>query len=464
MKEKSLFQYAFYALMVLLISCSSDEVVQDYGEAKRIVMSAQGFEFESDSRTAINITPQGGAFTWSANDTVGIFPDRGGQVYFPMVSGAGTNTAFFDGGGWALKPSSTYAAYYPFIGNIYQDKRAIPVDYSGQQQSGNASAAHLGGYDFLASRASSPSQGTVKFHFKHLGCLVELSFNLPHKDELKSVTLSSDKKFFVTRGVVDLSSSVPAVRALAATNTLVIPVTGLRTAADGDQVKIYFMMAPVDLTGQNLKLTLFNGADEYSSAIAGLKFEAGNGYRLAAQLQSNSHWVDLGLSVKWASHNVGADLPEGLGDYFAWGETAPKNNYTDATSPYARNSRMKDFSGDPQYDAATANWGAPARMPTRDEIKELVNNTTRRYVLRNGVYGCEFKSKKNNRSIFFPETGYWEGAQLYGGDTYGGNYWSSTPHESNANGAYRFNIKETNVSYAWYYRRCGYSVRPVADR
>ena len=99
----------------------------------------------------------------------------------------------------------------------------------------------------------------------------------------------------------------------------------------------------------------------------------------------NGHeWVDLGLSVKWATCNIGADNPEDYGDYFAWGETETKSEYTDANcktikkqSFFAKwfnfgrsdnNTNVEnlpdDISGNAQYDAARANWGGSWRMPT----------------------------------------------------------------------------------------------------
>ncbi len=77
-------------------------------------------------------------------------------------------------------------------------------------------------------------------------------------------------------------------------------------------------------------------------------------------------YVDLGLSVKWATCNVGATKPEEYGNYYAWGETATKSEYTEDNSlTYGK--QMRDISGNAQYDAATANWGGTWRMPTNDE-------------------------------------------------------------------------------------------------
>ena len=122
-------------------------------------------------------------------------------------------------------------------------------------------------------------------------------------------------------------------------------------------------------------------------------------------------YVDLGLSVKWATCNVGATSPEDFGHCFAWGETSPKDEYTeDNCSIYGK--QMNDISGNPQYDAATANWGGDWRMPTEYECDELIDKCKWVWVTVNGVEGCKVTGPNGN-SIFLP-AGWWNA-----------EYWSS---------------------------------------
>ena len=93
-----------YLLGILLLTACSKETGESFtDEVKHIVISAQDFKYEADSRTNLDITSSGAVFSWAEKDTVGIFPNDGAQVYFPMEEGAGTKTANFTGGGWALK-------------------------------------------------------------------------------------------------------------------------------------------------------------------------------------------------------------------------------------------------------------------------------------------------------------------------------------------------------------------------
>ena len=136
-------------------------------------------------------------------------------------------------------------------------------------------------------------------------------------------------------------------------------------------------------------------------------------------------YVDLGLSVKWATCNVGATSPEEYGDYFAWGETSPKEKYTEKNS-LTYGIQMSDISGNAQYDAARANWGGDWRMPTDEEMQELIDECTWTWTTQNGVKGHKVTGPNGN-SIFLPAAGSRDGSSL---DDAGGSgyYWSSTPY------------------------------------
>ncbi|MBQ3324200.1 MAG: hypothetical protein IJG81_05090 [Muribaculaceae bacterium] len=156
-------------------------------------------------------------------------------------------------------------------------------------------------------------------------------------------------------------------------------------------------------------------------------------------------YVDLGLpsGTLWATMNVGANNPEDYGDYFAWGETTPKEVYnwstykwcngsSDTMTKYCTNSSY-GYNGfvdnkmelDIEDDAATANWGSQWRMPSREQFQELINNCTSEWTTRNGVNGRLFTSKHNGASLFLPADGSREGNELsYAGSA--GGYWSRT--------------------------------------
>ena len=172
-------------------------------------------------------------------------------------------------------------------------------------------------------------------------------------------------------------------------------------------------------------------------------------------------YVDLGLSVKWATCNVGASSPEGYGSYFAWGETTTKETYTEENSKtYGKN--LGDISGNSAYDAARANWGSTWRMPTKAEFQELIDNCSWTRTIYNGKEGYKVVSKKNSNSIFLPAAGLRDGSSLYYAGEYG-RYWSSTPNESYTFDAYSLDFYIGHLLMDWSYRYYGLSVRPVSE-
>ena len=178
--------------------------------------------------------------------------------------------------------------------------------------------------------------------------------------------------------------------------------------------------------------------------------------------------VDLGLSVKWASCNVGATSPEEYGDYFAWGETQPKDSYTESNSvtydlsdSELESRGIIDAAGNltAEYDAATANWGGNWRMPTLAEMKELINNCTWEWTTLSGVY-CRKVTGPNGNSIFLPAAGCrYDEWLIYAGSF--GCYWSATLlRDSNSAFILDYSLSDGDFGYG----RCnGQAGRPVKE-
>ena len=182
---------------------------------------------------------------------------------------------------------------------------------------------------------------------------------------------------------------------------------------------------------------------------------------LAFEQKINGHdWVDLGLSVKWATCNVGASQPHGYGNYYAWGETSTKSEYTSDNSPtYGKN--ISDIRGDSYYDVARSNWGGSWRLPTEREMEELVNKCTWKWTTQSGVNGYKVTGPNGN-SIFLPAAGYCGGSSRYGvGES--GDYWSSSPDKGITLDASYLGFDSGGRIVYWNGRFYGYTVRPVSE-
>ena len=213
--------------------------------------------------------------------------------------------------------------------------------------------------------------------------------------------------------------------------------------------------------------------------------------------ENGVQYVNLGLSVKWATYNVGADKEEDYGDYYAWGDIepyyddgyaqeSPQAHWKDGKSSGYSWSTYKWCNGssssltkyntnveceDPDMkttleiadDVANVKWGGNWRMPTKEEQDELRTNCTWTWITLNGVKGYRVTSNKSgytNRSIFLPAAGYRYGTSLSDAGS-SGYYWSSSLNSASPYSAWYIYFYSSSVYASSYHRSDGRSVRPV---
>ena len=248
-------------------------------------------------------------------------------------------------------------------------------------------------------------------------------------------------------------------------------------------------------TIENIKLICENSVDSFSCNIVNL--QEGTKYYIRSYAQNekgitygdelcfstkvktyhNGHeYVDLGLSVKWATCNIGANTPEEYGGYYAWGEIETKSIYDWTTHKYYDSTTktflkyndwwhqggVHDFKTtlDRSDDVAHINWGGNWRMPDEDELRDLRNNSTLAFCTQNGIPGYRITSTINGCSIFVPASGKKVGQQLeeVGSAAY---LWSATRiNEKSEYGVY-MKVSSPYLQVPFTDRCYGFSVRPV---
>ena len=197
-------------------------------------------------------------------------------------------------------------------------------------------------------------------------------------------------------------------------------------------------------------------------------------------------YVDLGLpsGTLWAACNIGANTPAEYGDYFAWGETEPKNNYGCDNYQYCNGC---EYNGDihlititkycnhstfgyngftdelttllPEDDAATALWGKEWRLPSKEDWEELLNNTTGIFTTLNGAHGI-LLTATNGACLFLPAAGFHSDYTVwYAGSC--GSYWTSSLDEDAPDGAWGLSFTSDNGRMGTSFRFCGRSMRAV---
>ena len=227
--------------------------------------------------------------------------------------------------------------------------------------------------------------------------------------------------------------------------------------------------ATIASVDQNGKVTALMSGNCTITATAG-----GKSASCTVKVITDPEAVDLGLSVKWASWNLGATKPEDNGDYYAWGETEPKDDYTWITYIFCNSGSYKALTkynkvGDKtefkdynyEDDAARRALGGKWRTPTDEEWLELIEQCTWTKTTQNGVKGRLATSKINGNSIFFPFAGFRHDKSL-GNEGSNGYYWSSSLGNSFSYRAWDVQIDNgpLNRENDRYY---GLSVRPVKE-
>ncbi len=198
--------------------------------------------------------------------------------------------------------------------------------------------------------------------------------------------------------------------------------------------------------------------------------------------------VDLGLSVKWASANLGASTPTEYGGYYQWAgiediskmsmklnwSNCPYHTGSDYTSGWTKYNTKSSYGTvdnrtvlEAMDDAVSANVGGNWRMPTIDEWNELLNtvNCSWTWTTIDGVNGYRVQSKKSGYTdnwIFLPAAGYRTGEFLSYGGSYG-YYWSSSLNTATTASAFNIILKPNDFSVDNYNRYCGQSIRPVME-
>ena len=281
------------------------------GELKKMRASIAEFKnvYETapvQTRSVINDSdPNNLQIVWNAQDTIGIFPDQGFQVAFPMESGSGTQSATFTGGGWGLKTSSTYSAYYPLIGKFYLDKTQIPISFVGQTQTGNSSHEHIGTYDYMAAMNSTVNEyGTVDFNFQHLVCIIHLCITMPQAGTYTKLFLESNGNL-ITEGTLNLTDGT-----VTATKTSPIQEVKLKNLTlDGDNqvLDAYVVMKAIDLTNNTLTVKIYDNAGNIyviDRGLGGRVFEAGAIYHATREASLSSESTGLPVVFINTPNNV----------------------------------------------------------------------------------------------------------------------------------------------------------------
>ena len=293
MKKYLLPLWSVFVITSTFVSCSDDAYefpeksnLETSGFVKHLEATIPDFVHDDldgsssteDTRTAIISGVDGLQLVWAETDTIGIFPNQGFQVAFPMADGAGTKNATFDGGGWGLKSTAAYSAYYPLIGEFYLDKTKIPVQLNGQTQKLNANSEHISAYDYMAAvNAMVNENGEVAFYFKHLVSILHMQFKMPKAGTFKTLILETSGSF-VTEATLNLmDGEVTPVKKSA---IQILSLDDVTTTGD-EYLEVYMAILPVNLSENTLFAKIYDDEGTcYTATLTGKDYQPGTFYNI----------------------------------------------------------------------------------------------------------------------------------------------------------------------------------------
>lgn len=280
MKNK-LFPYLLFMTATLLGSCASeDEFVpaETVGEVQKVTFSVPSLTFDEDEvSTRATMVKDGSTYRirWSEGDVIGVYPNEGSQIDFP-IKNLEENNPVFDGGGWALKKDYRYAAYFPYSYD-YTDKTAIPLNYVGQKQVGNNNMDFINSYNYFASNeAIVAKSSSLDFTIGYLGHLLRFAFTMPEAGNYTKLRINSSDIPLAKTAQLDISGDYPNVYDVDCSNTLTMTLENVRTTSANELITIYMWLCPRDLT--NTTLTAEIESDEgkiYRTTMKSQNYPAG---------------------------------------------------------------------------------------------------------------------------------------------------------------------------------------------
>lgn len=494
MKYKSI----LWALSSMLFcGCAVEEVTPNSTDdneksiMQTITVQSASFDAPATRVSAKEKTDGGYTFPWQGGDKIAVNAQASyatGWGFFSLVADDEGSTSGKFEGLFKLLPEVNYYSFYPAKNfDTDTDAKVIPIDYTGQMQTKDADLSHLTNYIYMAAK------GDENFNFtsKHVGSLIKIQLKDPFYYKANKIILSIKDEDFVLKGTVDLTQTTvdaaPDITATEKSSTFRIGYSVGRVAVTDNTITVYAMIAPTDLTGKKLWAIVKHG-NNGDDAIYSLEanpvnpFVKGKAYALTGTIDEDykpeHEAVDLGLSVKWATCNVGADTPGEFGGYYAWGETKTKYEYTwdncfdcvrstdlykddsdNCWAVYKKGGKTK-IEPDSGHDTARERWGDPWRMPTAEEFEELVNQCTWKWTTMDGNDGYEITGPNGN-SIFLPSAGVRYDTSENGAGSW---YWSSTLGSEYSSDAVDLYFNSSSHKTADGGRRYGQSIRPVRDK
>ena len=237
---------------IVLCSCANNQNVDEFSnkEIESVEISISSLKSDFQSRVYFDVSDK--LSKWQENDTVGIFPNKGGQVEFPITEESYNSTkAVFDGGGWALKRGYNYSAYYPY--NFYnRNVNKIPFSFVGQIQDGDNTSSHMGKYTSLISKPTSVNEGALIFQMGFTEFFFRVALTLPEAKTYTSLELHTDGKIIPVKKSYNILANDYEEEVIEYSDHLGVELKNITTTAPNQVIKVWMVFPYMNPEGKTL--------------------------------------------------------------------------------------------------------------------------------------------------------------------------------------------------------------------
>lgn len=486
---KKVFVYSLLAALTIT-GCQAELVVDEQEgisqEPSKVFTATVEDDFGGDTKTSLNGS---GNVLWRQYDQVSIFhASTVNEQYQVSDASDGKTSATLNpipsGGFVAGTDIDNNVAFYPYASTATLAKDESNYVISDIELPASQSYAE-GSFGNGAFPMAAVTSSTEDMNLKFKNVLGGLKLQLKGTATITSITVTGNNNEILCGDaeVTTTYGGVPSITLSDASAKTVTLDCGAGVTLDSETATPFIIaLPPMTMTGgftvvvtdsESKQMEISSSRSQTITRSNLLKMPAVN--YVGTMPMAVPEAVDLGLSVKWASFNIGASAPEEYGNYYAWGETETKLDYKKSTYKWGASSlsltkyNTDVFYGevdnktvlDPEDDVAHVKLGGKWRMPTDAEWTELSTSCLLLSETQNGVNGI-LVSAPNGHSIFLPFAGLMDWTDLYDAGSRG-YYWSSSLNTDAPLAAWHFFLYASIIERGEYNRSYGHSVRPVCD-
>ena len=199
---------------------------------------------------------KGISFSWQYDDVIGVYTTKGTRIkHWALDVSDGGKAATFSSYGWSLVEKRKYYLYYPYNDSYFKNDTPItnlPITFDGQMQSGNNSLSHIATYDYMIGEGIT-DDNSADFKLNHLCSVIRIEYVSPKSAVYTNVALRTTDNVFCRTAEMNLETQ--SINPTGKDSYASLRLDRIEVE-EGETLVAYLVVAPVDLTGWDVKLAI----------------------------------------------------------------------------------------------------------------------------------------------------------------------------------------------------------------